>query len=243
MSLPIINVGAPGLVELKPEREYNSVTGWRTVRRWRGLDSAAEAFAPQLIADGLQFRLSPEDGPFTVVEAFFPDAQDGAAEPEDPNTLQVVEWELDGNDLEKDIFTHPKFLALVTGDQQALRKYRNDEIGVGAAPTTGDGGQYTNLITEKVEAYTVSRYVLRRSGTVPRSWVGQFVLTNVGKVYTSTAQLRTVEALPADFMWEMPAGEWLKRTPRVKRVGRNYRECINEWWHADYWAFLYDRVT
>lgn len=241
-------LGAPGLTEQPPEKEYIPNRGWETVRIWYGTEQACYGFASQLIQTGYRIRISRVENLTYGIEARIPDAQDGATPPNNPDDQQVVTWELVGNDLNKSLFDHDDFESIpLEDDKQTLRDLRDGRKSFTsdfATLLTGTAAQFRDLLAKGVQGFTVSQYVLRRTGTVPLDWNGQFAMTNVGKVYTSTSQLETEESVPATLNFVMPSGQWLKRTPSIRQQRDGRWTINNEWWHADEWSdLLYDAVT
>ena len=229
-------LGSPGLTEQPSEQEYVPGKGWETVREWQGSEAAVDGYISQLLQFGYRLRRFRVEGVTYGVEARVPDAQDGAAPASNPEDDQLHTWELVGNDLNKALFDHDNFIALAAADQQTLRDIRDGTIkhtDAAATALTGNAGKFRDLLAKGVQSFPVSQYVLRRTSIVNLTWSGEFVLTNVGKVYTSTTQLETTEGVPADLKFVMPAGKWLKRTPTVRQERDGRWQANNEWWHAD----------
>ena len=231
--------GHPGVVELHPEREYTPQAGWQTTRRFKAVREDMEGFLPTLVADGFQISLQHDAGPVYIARARIANAQDGSAAPDDPDTALQVRWELVGNDLEKDIFSHSAFAALDSAKKVSLRNYRQDPVTHPYAPTGGtDEAKFKDLLDTGAESYTLSQWVLRRVAMAPSAWGGQVTLSNVGKRFTSTTQIKTLESIPADLSFVMPDGEWLKRTPTFQQQSDGKYQITTEWWHADAWSDL-----
>lgn len=241
-------LGAPGLTEQPADREYVPQQGWQTTREWHGSEIAVDGFISQLLQAGYRIRRFRVEGTVYGVTAEIPDAQDGSAPADDPDDDQTVSWELVGNDLNKDIFDHSNYDGLdvtekiVLDELRRTRNFENDNLVIINSGSTGD--KFKELIRIGTESFPVSQYVLRRTGTVSIDWNGQFAMTNVGKVFTSTTQLETEESVPAALKFILPSGQWLKRTPSVRQERDGRWQINNEWWHADTWSdVLYDQVT
>lgn len=244
----ITQLGHPGLVEQPIEREYIPSQGWQAVREWHGSEAAIDGFTSQLVQAGYRLRRFRVGGITYGVEARIPDAQDGSAPPDDPDDDQLVTWELVGNDLNKDLFNHPNYTALVEVEKLVLEELRNtrnfDNANLSIINPGSTGDKFKELLRAGAQSYPVSQYVLRRTGRVGIDWTGQFALTNVGDVYPSTAAMETAEAVPAALKFALPTGKWLKRTPSVRQQRDGRWEINNEWWHADEWSdALYTEVT
>ena len=235
--------GFPGIEELESSPAHSRQNGWTNTRRWRGPRAQMLAFQAFIAQSAEQTRLQSPDSDFPIVEAEFSTAPGGGAAP----TVQLnVKWNLTSNQLAKDIFTHPKYLALPPADQTALAAVRKDldDARRGSIPGTGDAAEFLNLILSKVETYSLFQHVLRRVAIVPRNWNGSVANTNVGKVYADSARLIADEGVPTTLTFTLPAGMWLKLAPSMEQQQDGRWQHTQEFWHADVWsALLYDRVT
>ena len=233
-------LGYPGLVKQPSEREYIPGEGWETVEEWHGSQGAVDGFISQLLQFNYRLRRFRVEGATYGVEARIPDAQDGSAPAADPDDDQTVTWELIGNDLEKDLFDAPKYIALsgtekiVLDELRQTRNFENQNLSV-INPNT-DGERFKDLIEKGAQAYPVSQYVLRRNATVSPDWPGTFAIANVNKFYATTAALIAAENVSASLKFALPDGMWLKRTPTVSEQRNGRVEAVNEWWHADTWS-------
>jgi hypothetical protein len=94
-----------------------------------------------------------------------------------------------------------------------------------------------------VEAFPVSQYVLRKTLIVPSNTNLRPALENVGKIFTTTNQLKTSESIPTTLLFVLPEGVWLKRTPTVQQITSDKWQALQEWWHADdYSRFVFEVV-
>lgn len=240
-------LGLNGLT-LQPERrEYTPKEGWITFVPYHGPTDAVQGAIPALVAQGLRFSEFPVQDGIRGIEIRYSNAQDGAAPATNPDTEQTVTWELAGNDLNKDLFDHDNYTALSTANQKTLKELRSGNLKIDDAAVTaltGDAEKFADLIKTGAEGFTVSQYVLRRTGVVALNWQGTFGITNVGDYYSSTTALSDAEDVPAALKFSLPAGEWLKRTPSVRQNRDGRWVSTQEWWHADDWSdVLYDVVT
>jgi len=234
--MPTIIKGNPEVQELPAEREYSVTRGWRTVRRFRGSRQAIDDFIPVALQDGSSIRVQPGDDGVSTLEVWFDDAQDGSSV--DAEAQITTTWSVNSNDLEKDLFTHAKFDALVEADQQALRDLRESKIGIADAPSTGDAAEFANLIIAGVTGYTISQIVLRRTKLISSVAAIYAVNANANKRYTR-AGLIAAEGIPLAVRAEMPgAGQWLARTGQKEQLSSGKYQVTQEWWHADSWSPL-----
>ncbi|MEK9752253.1 MAG: hypothetical protein VW338_03450 [Rhodospirillaceae bacterium] len=240
-------VGYPGVSEQDAEREFSPSVGWQTIRTWHGEKAAIEGMLPQFSAFGVRLRTFKVDPAFHGLQAFFPDAQDGTS-PADPDAKMNIVWELHGNDLNKSIFTHPKFQAIASkADQETLKKFSRGQLNYteqAVQDLTGDAALFREEIHKGVQAYSVAQYVLRRNANVPLAWNGSVAMTDVGKVYATTGDLKTKEGVPNTLFYTLPDGEWLKRAPQIRQQRDGSWNIVNEWWHADDASdLLYEVIT
>jgi len=240
------------------DRTYTPQKGWKTSRKWQGPENAINALAATLVAESGSFvniTISPREAGLAELSATFDDLQDGnepAAESSGEPYADNDQWSLQGNDYEKDIWSHPSVSALATtakGDYDWLRKnlppiQKNgtwqDILDVWDSYTWVDSVTTKNLFKmfrDGVEAYSVSQYVLRRSRTIRNAAQGTVSVGHVGYQFT-ISDLQSHEGLPGTLKFAMPSGgTWIKRTPSVTFDG-NKISVENEFWHADDWNTL-----
>ena len=151
----------------------------------------------------------------------------------------TITWSLTGNDMEKDILTHPHLVDASEADFDILRKLKSDPTM--SPPNIMD---FTGIPTQKpydisilirmgVMTYSVSQWVLRRSAVLHSESTTQAALDDVGKQFTK-AQLESFEGMPSNLKFTLPAtGVWIKRTPSVGLDGSRYT-IDGEYWHPDY---------
>lgn len=251
-------------VEQATERKWEPKKGWRTSRVWVGGSAEITALAAQIQFESGAFvsmTVSPQDGGVSRLIATFDDIGDDSkpeatsnGEPE----ADLDTWTLQGNDMEKSIWSHPSISDLAntaTADYDWLRKnlppiQKNgtweDVIAAWAGFIFVDSAttlKIFKMFRDGVESYSVSQFVLRRTRTIKNKAQGTLSVSNVGKQFT-IAQLRTAEQLPAVTRFAMPAaGAWIKRTPTVN-FDNTKVTCDGEFWHADTWSdILYPVYT
>lgn len=242
-------IGYNGLTQQPERREYDPKEGWITFVPYHGPIAAVQGVIPALVQQGLRFSEFPVQDGVRGIEIRYSNAQDGAAPATDPNDEQTVTWELLGNDLNKDIFDSDTFSGstLDDSDRENLRGLRDGTVRSThnvIVNMTGDPAKFRDLIKKGVESFTVSQYVLRRTGVVSLDWQGTFGISNVGKYYSTTTDLNDEENVPATLKFSLPSGQWLKRTPSVRQNRDGRWVSTQEWWHADTWSdVLYEAVT
>lgn len=254
----IVGAGNIGLIEQPVDIDYTAKGGWISSRKWIGPARAAvaQAAALQVAHPTRTLKLSPKDAGLVEL-TMTQDALDEKDVPADPNGEPEVEadnWNLQGQDMEKSLFTHPEVTNLVNYtdwttnaagtaikalDWLRLNLPIIEKAGTwvenyDAIPSTAAGGNLKpvfQLFMEGAESYTISQWVLSHSGTIASRAQGQFVHANVGKQLTG-AQMGTLEGLPSALHFATPSGVWIKRTPSYTWEGSKLSFQI-EYWHAD----------
>jgi len=237
----IIQLGQPGLIEQPTRRKLSTTGAWSTTRTWKGLEKDVLAFMSTL-PGGVEASQSAAEPPYHAVEVNIPDPQDGS----DPETASgnTLLWTWAGNDLEKDIFDSAAFADLSSADQESLRQYRDGDIGLGEAPSTGDGGAFANLITAGSLSFTISQFVLRREWTLSALYVTPYNLDNANRQFTP-AKLISTYAVPEPYKTNVTdaGGAWLERTLTDEQLSDGHRKVVQEWWHAAEWSTLFYPVV
>lgn len=111
--------GITGLVELPSIVNWDPRVGSTLQRRYRGTRAECELGAASLRAQKTRYSIEqPESGGYAVLNVFA--SVDEEADPSEPLSS---EWELVGEDLEKSIWMHPKWLSIAA----KLREGKNNE--------------------------------------------------------------------------------------------------------------------
>ena len=172
------------------------------------------------------------------------DAQDGADATAD--TEITTTWTVAGNDIEKDIESHPNWSTLDVLSRENLRDFKNGSKKEGDVQLMGGDTHapgFNALIKAGTTSYTISQIVIQRTMTVAPSYAGAVAMTNVNRIY-SKAGLVEAEAIPGTIVFTMLDGQYLKRTPTITQQPNGRFQITNEWWHADTWSTtLYGAVV
>jgi hypothetical protein len=233
----MIKKGDLSLTEADPEIEWNSNTGYRATRKFRGLKQDILGLVPSMQQLGYSFRITPDDeGPMSECTLTAPDAQDGAAADGDLELTTV--WTVAGNDLEKSIENKSEWTSLPDAERDDLRDFLNGtkketEVSV----STTNGVAFRDLIKAGTTSYTLSQIVVQRTMTVSPGFYEAASMTNVNRIYTK-ASLTTAEGIPGTIVFSMLDGQYLKRTPTITQQPNGRFQIVNEWWHADTWSTL-----
>lgn len=102
--------GITGLVELPSVSQWDPKTGDTLQRRYRGTRGECEIASLVVRADRKRYSIEQPDYDGFAILSVFQSAEDGA----DPAVPLSSEWELIGEDLEKSIWVHPKWLSIAS---------------------------------------------------------------------------------------------------------------------------------
>lgn len=242
------------LIQLPDEREWDPRLGQTTVRTWRGAPPLIEAMESQLKAAGRwhALRRDPESGYMRL------SIRIGGEESE---TAELADqWELLGNDLEKDIWQHRNVAEImkdfVNDDGSPSDQYFEikDEIiklaerEVKPADVAWWEGAslrtklFVRVLTRGVTAFPESQFVLRNTKVVGSGYSLKPTYERVNKILT-TEQVKQHYSPPDILKFALPEGFWLERTPKVTQAAADRWQIIREWWHAEeYEPFIHERA-
>lgn len=223
--------GSGSIQEQPKKRTFNKANGWATVRTWIGERDDIFDFASELAVDNLAENVDvTDDGPTGTVTATYPDAQNTSLDLN--QDLNNVEWQLLGNDIEKDLQTHPTLRPSETdvaeqansvildkwlssppnppsiADPTAIqiRDYFVQQINGlkkdSGAADTKCKNRYL-LHGLGVQSYVLTQYVIRKSIKVGRLSLVQASLTNVNRVESPS-----VSGMPLTLLFALPTKQY-----------------------------------
>ena len=239
----MIKKGNVSVIEQDPEIEWNSTTGFRATRKFRGLKDDILGMVPSMRQAGYTFRITPdESGPMSECVMTAPDAQDGADA--SAETEITTTWTVAGNDIEKDLESHANWLNLEEAEREALREYKaGSKKESEVTTTTTHGGNFKTLIKAGTTSYTISQIVVQRTMTVGPGYAGAAAMSNINGIYSASG-LSSTENIPPTIVFTLLSGYYLKRTPTITQQPNGRYQITNEWWHADTWSTtLYGSVV
>ena len=212
--------------------------GWTSELTFSGPQNVLAAWTKKTIANykkqdyRVTCDISDQGNGFATLTLRVPPKLGDETEYDDVDTVQ---WSLNGNDMEKDILTHPSLTVLTDAEWDVLRNYKADPSGTFPTALTLQlvGRDIAALIRRGVQTHSVSQWVLVRSSVLMSEQATQTQIDNVGMQFTK-AQMETDEDLPTSLKFALPAtGVWIKRTPSISLEKTRY--TVNgEYWHADY---------
>jgi hypothetical protein len=231
----MIKKGNITITEYDPEIEWSSANGYRATRKFRGLKSDILGQVPAMRQAGYTFRITPdEDGPFAECTMTAPDAQDGADS--SAETELTTTWTVAGNDIEKDLESHPNWLNMAETERELLREYKaGSKKESEVTTTTTHGDNFKTLIKAGTTSYTISQIVVQRTMTVGPGFAGAAAMSNINGIYSASG-LSAAENIPATIVFTLLSGYYLKRTPTITQQPNGRFQIVNEWWHADTWS-------
>lgn len=227
-----------------PERKWDVKRGWVTTEKLRGEYNAICSFAAQQVGRFSNISISPEDGGLASctlsIDGADPAQPSQSANPTTGEPARDSEtWELKGNDLSKDVWSHKRIKNLSAANYTFLRqntklaKEKGTWAAIDAAIVDVELKKMFRLFMDGVESYSVAQYVLARQITTSGAALGSFATTGANIQFT-TAQLIAEFSVPNGIRFTLPQGAWIQRTPSVTFDGVKWANQV-EWWHADEW--------
>ena len=249
-------VGVPGAYPLRPGGTWDSRSGTATNQRWRcSTREIALAVVGQLRLAGISSSYEPEgEGPSYIVTARMGDNNDATSKDLE---LQEV-WDVEGSDLEKSIWAHPKTAQLMADflsggiPTDTYVKVKQDILGLADGSlnlnqvqwfpdATPLAKQLIRAVVLGVDSYQVSQYVVTRTRTYARgATIDPKIQENVGSIFTAASFL-TNETPPTWVQALIPtSGYWKKQTPKGRDQSDGKVVVVSEWWYAEsYDPYLY----
>lgn len=246
--------GVTSYLEQPQRRRWDISAGAVVDRTWEGPKVGLATFIASTLPAGYSRIEIEDDDDLVVLVATYPSSTTdgiGGTEPEDG--LVQRWWELDGNDLEKSLWDHPKVRAY-TDDYDvaeiAAMRAKYEEIMAGTATsswTDADVAIAMEKIAKGIEAYTVSQYVLRKTEIVRTGASLAASHANVNKIFGYSA---LTAAEPSLAGYDLVAAAsltglfWLKRTPDVRPTQNGLYEIVTEYWGAEEWdSWIYETAS
>jgi hypothetical protein len=242
MTAPRI-LGKNDVTEEAKRTEWRDGQGFFVVRKFHGPEEKIDRKAIELMNTADSFTIDTK-ARYSRLMAYFSDGSP-IQTTFGQNDLDQY-WELDSEVLEKDIRTHPFLDALGDEDAKAQKIEELDaaiEQGQGrtllAANPASPIKEYIQLRLIGVESYTTDTYILRRVNVCANNTARKAAFTGVGKVANKApieGNQVSIKSRAGKPKFSLPAGEWLKRAPQVRQVGRGKWYIVEEWWYAEKWS-------
>lgn len=238
--------GQRTIVKQRPRRVWKRGLGWVVRERWKGSPTEVEKKVRELTSDGAADEVLVDDRTgVCTVEADYSDEFSENAPPNNQNITEI-RWELDTSDEQVSVWHHPRFVTI--GDDR-----KNLIINAHQANTldslTSLSSLETILVTllkKRQEHYAHQSYVLRKITTTGWRSKVRAAYGDVGNVTTNPFSGQPVNPnsmASGGVKFDLPAGEWLKRAPRVTFVAGRFT-IAEEWWWASTWnGFIYPGGT
>ncbi len=234
------------IAEQARELGWRRDTGYSQLFRMRGVKVWIYNQLPFWQQTSDEVRITEDSSPYATLEARVNTVLDGRTE------QPINVWELIGQDLNHDLYEHPKAAALTTDEVRLLRK-AVDEIKRGSTITVSLGGSTSismkDLLIKGTDAYIQSQWVLRKSQTITSKfalnlstyavdaiWSLEQIYA-VETVYDNIANTINTIAAPAPkagFKWG-----WLKKSPTIMAEANNRIKVTQEWWLEQWSTFIY----
>lgn len=221
--------------------------GWSTAIEWEGAEDAIRALVPSLLVDADEVQLSL-DGPVGGATAIYNREVVANADTSVQSNAEVT-WDLDGNDVSRDLFDHPGISGL-SNDQIIALKAQIAQFDTGGTVNISGFSaaqlEFFALAIKGTRQYLAPQYVLTKTKVVDRSYNQRANLTGVLQRWTTeqiladpdadkmlffdTVQISAPAGIPSAYSWS-----WLKKVPRVSRSSRG-RFQLTEAWMLDAWS-------
>lgn len=241
-------------------RQWDWTSGALHVRKWEGPSSGLQDFILYELPGGWhRFEIEDDTEFAEIVVSYASSGTDGVGSEASDGLVQLW-WELDGNDIEKSIWEHPKVVARTkeysVSQMASLREYFETVMDgtatsswadpLGGSPENTDVNSAMLLLARGVESFTVSQYVLRKSQVVRQGTSLKASHSNINKIFSYAALTAAEPTLASYHLVDAPGVntlKWLKRTPDVRPAQNGMFEITIEYWGADSWEpLLYDTV-
>ena len=230
----------------KSEPVWKRGVGWQTRQTWEGTSRAISAAVPSWIVDADSVELDL-DGPSGV--AYVTYAKDITGNPDatvTPAAEAETVWELDGNDVVKDIFEHPTLANAEESQKAEIKKQLNNwDSGVSVSVTDIDEANqpWLYLQIKGIRQFASVQWVLRKTVTVPVAYPTPVSLLGVNKLWDGDditgipdVVLFDIAQIPEPTHPDAFRFSWLKKPPRVMRTSSGRFQMIEEWW-LDLWSY------
>lgn len=244
--------GTAGFIEQAQRRGWRQSSGAFIVRTWEGPTSALDTFISTSLPSGFSDLEIDDDTEMAKLTATYQaNTTDGISGGEaDATGLVSDDWELDGNDLEKSLWTAPEFFDALPTDAglATLRQNILDFVDGTSAILPSDPDPVLEEIYQRYaikmatgqEAYFYSQYVLRHTLTVRKNTTLTPVHANRLRQFTYAQLLAAPESeslADQDILAasDLTALVWLKKTPIVRPSSQNLWEIVQEYWGAESW--------
>lgn len=254
MPTPRIN-GTLEPVKQPTEYVFDPTRGYQRIDRWESAGNNLWGIAAQMAALGIGYQFTPSAAKSVLI------AQASGAEAGQPEATTDT-WQIVGNEIQKDLFEHPRAAAL---DGPTIEKIRTNlenhkSPTTITPPFTGDAALVYDLEFRGTTHYAVGQYVLRHTTNVSNSYAVNVSDVNVERIYT-TAQLITECANPNSWAYPIPGRlqyklqnitaptvrsgylwGWRKLPSTETTAAGNRIEIVTEYWLEQWSTLIYSTV-
>lgn len=237
-------------------RGYDPQRGWSVTVTTEGTTAQVQALEASLKAQGIKYRATYSSPLVASVEAYYDHSVDGTSLPAQAQSV----WSLDSNQLQKDIWEHPKITAITGGFENvgAVCNFRramegaisgkivepdDQEAWVAIVLWSELSSDVTQLLQRLATGHTTYEqhtYVLRNTLTYPRGYVFTPDYGNENKLITSALLQSREPTIPFTLP---PNRYWLTRGYQLEQQSDGRILVTREWWETDLDLWLYDQIT
>lgn len=245
------------LTQEPSQNSWDPRSGWTVKKAWRGtpLAIAAQMLILQRLRIPFDHEVSQTGGKERI------EARLGAQDTQPETQPLSDEWVLEGNDIEKDIWVHPRVKALFeatldgsgfpTDTTLAIRQDIDavlaGQMALADVPwwsgASSDTKKLMRALLRGETSYLDSQYVLKRVQIVASNYRNKPDYSRVNKVITGDL-LKQLNPLPSYIKFTLPNGYWMERTPTIELEPPDKYKVSREWWNfQEFDDFLYDVAT
>ncbi len=220
---------------LRSTRTVRTLRGIYTVYTYEGTRSACESAVAGFSYDQ-EWEIDDSNAPLVQLSIRTPDDAAGAWVGTTTWNDTYV-WEILGNDIQKDIYSHPDVVELSEDEIAKVKNwFKKDEPAMLPEVTSLTAKQLFDLVLKGTTHYLDTQYVARVTRTVGSRFAQDLADTNILRIYT-TAQLITEAAVAGT---PIPSRLQYKINAIPVRIVTPQSINDNEWGglNAYYWGWL-----
>jgi hypothetical protein len=248
--------GVNDFTELPGEFQFDPRTGVKITQRFRGTPGPMAALVQGFRNSKSRYmQTQAPNGGHWYAEAYL-----GAEATQPANQPLADLWDLDGNDIERTLWSHPKTQSMMasfykngapspTGIKFAnnLQAVIDGTLSIDNFPFYPTDPTYVlpflDAMLNGQDAYYSSEWVLRRRLVIGLNSTIRPSQANINKVFPTTESLQTLEEVP-NLPFDLPEGMWLKKSPHFQQIDADKWQILQEWWWGlEYSEYSYDQAS
>jgi len=263
MPNPVI-AGTLNPVQKAPVEEFDPQRGFAVRQEYESAGDGLVNTAATLAAQRMSYSFTRSNAVSRIIAR----TSGGVAGTSD---YEIDDWQVLANEIERDVKTHPTFLAMEEAYAGTIGYvvrdvdlYNQGEAAGSPAPDAGaaaDAAKLFHLLVRGTTHYADTQYVIRHTTNVARDYSQNISDLNVNRIYT-TAQLIAECANASSWLYPMPARlvykitqlpapasrlkylwGWRKLASTETTTANGRIEITTEYWLEQWSTVLYDAAT